>query len=213
MAREGEAGAREGNRRRRDRRRRGSGDRPDRPEQQEGQPEVMDALTTPSTGVVASHAEAPAPAAQAPWEAWPEAVEEAAPAPARVERVADIQAAPVNVEAVKPERHVHAEPTVHAPAPVAVPVAPPPARRSEPVPAPKPAPVFHEIPELPPIALTLPPETGLELVETKHSAPSLPEAEQDVPKGPRRIRPPKVQIADEPLQLVETQKGNPTIAP
>jgi len=108
---------------------------------------------------------------------------------------------------------VHVEPIVHAPAPVAAPVAQPPAPRIDPVPPPKPAPMFHEIPELPPIALTLPPESGLELVETKHAAPPLPDTEPDVPKGPRRVRPPKVQIAEEPLQLVETQKANPPTAP
>jgi hypothetical protein len=115
------------------------------------------------------------------------------------------------VEPAQSKAPAHTEPVAHAT--VAAPVAPPPPPRIEPAAPPKPAPVFHEIPELPPIALTLPPESGLELVETKHPAPALPEVEPDVPKGPRRVRPPKVQIADEPLQLVETQKGSPTVAP
>ena len=96
-------------------------------------------------------------------------------------------------------------PTSVAPVPVPIRSAPPP--RVEAVPKPRPVPAFHEIPELPPIALTLPPELGLELVETKHPAAPLPEAELDRPSGPRRVRPPKVEIAEEPLQMVETQKG------
>ncbi len=68
--------------------------------------------------------------------------------------------------------------------------------------------MFHEIPELPPVTLTLPPESGLELVETKHAAAPLADDAIELPKGPRRVRPPKVKIAEEPLQLVETQKDN-----
>jgi len=56
--------------------------------------------------------------------------------------------------------------------------------------------------ELPPVALTLPPESGLELVETR-SKPAL-EPEPELPAAPRRVRPPKVVVADEPLQMVET---------
>ena len=63
------------------------------------------------------------------------------------------------------------------------------------------------IPELPPVALTLPPESGLELVETKFKAVPMPEPAQSA--GARRVRPPKVQIAEEPLQMVETHKESP----
>ena len=56
--------------------------------------------------------------------------------------------------------------------------------------------------ELPPVALTLPPESGLEVVETRFKPASEPESE--LPAGPRRVRPPKVAVSDEPLQMVET---------
>jgi hypothetical protein len=68
--------------------------------------------------------------------------------------------------------------------------------------------VPHVIAELPPVALTLPPDSGLELVETRHRAePPVETAPQ--PTGPRRVRPPRVVIADEPLEIVETRKGAP----
>jgi hypothetical protein len=57
--------------------------------------------------------------------------------------------------------------------------------------------------------MTLPADSGLELVETR-SKP-MPMAEPDpAPAGPRRVRPPRVVIAEEPLQIVETHKeGQP----
>jgi hypothetical protein len=93
-------------------------------------------------------------------------------------------------------------PIERAPAPVlATPEAKP-----APVPDPKPVVVSRPIPELPPVSLTLPPDSGLELVETRFKpAPSM-EAESPVPAGPRRVRPPKVTIVEEPLQIVETQR-------
>jgi len=58
----------------------------------------------------------------------------------------------------------------------------------------------------PPIALTLPPDSGLELVETRFAAPV---ASDDVsePPRPKRVRPPRVVIPSEPLEIVETAKG------
>jgi hypothetical protein len=101
-------------------------------------------------------------------------------ASAAVEAVPPVTVAPIeHVFApvdVEPERHV-------APRPVATP---------------------RPIPELPPVSLTLPPDSGLELVETKVKAAATAEAEP-VPSGPRRVRPPKVALVDEPLQIVETQ--------
>ncbi len=81
--------------------------------------------------------------------------------------------------------------------------------RAEPEPA-HPSAVSHRpIPELPPVTLTLPPESGLELVETRAKAAPQPE-EEERPAGPRRVRPPKVQAAEEPLQMVETaNKASP----
>jgi hypothetical protein len=57
-------------------------------------------------------------------------------------------------------------------------------------------------PQLPRIALELPPDSGLVLVETAHAAP--PVEEQGESLRPRRVRPPRVAVADEPLQMVET---------
>jgi hypothetical protein len=65
------------------------------------------------------------------------------------------------------------------------------------------------IPELPPVALTLPPESGLELIETKFKAAPMDTPEPAQPGGARRVRPPKVQTAEEPLQMVETHKVSP----
>jgi hypothetical protein len=57
-------------------------------------------------------------------------------------------------------------------------------------------------PQIPRVALELPADSGLVLVETTHAAPTA--ADQTEPPQPRRVRPPRVQIADEPLQMVET---------
>jgi hypothetical protein len=54
--------------------------------------------------------------------------------------------------------------------------------------------------------LTLPPESGLELVETRFKPVPMPEEEPPRPAGPRRVRPPKAEMPDEPLQMVETHK-------
>jgi hypothetical protein len=56
---------------------------------------------------------------------------------------------------------------------------------------------------LPPIQLTLPADSGLELIETRHRAE--PEPQQPEAPRPRRVRPPRVVVADEPLQMVETK--------
>jgi hypothetical protein len=65
--------------------------------------------------------------------------------------------------------------------------------------------VPRTIVDLPPISSTLPPGSGLEIVETRsHPAP---EPEPESMPAPRRVRPPRVAIPDEPLQIVETRKG------
>jgi hypothetical protein len=74
-------------------------------------------------------------------------------------------------------------------------------------PTPAPAPVMepvHHAPALPKISLELPPDSDLVLVETIHqsAAPTMPEEAELV--RPRRVRPPRVAVADGPLQLVET---------
>jgi hypothetical protein len=60
--------------------------------------------------------------------------------------------------------------------------------------------------DIPPISSTLPPDSGLEIVETRFKVAPEPEAEPSS-AGPRRVRPPRVAISDEPLQIVETRKG------
>jgi ribonuclease E len=59
--------------------------------------------------------------------------------------------------------------------------------------------------EVPMTGLQLPPESGLVLVETRFSPPASDEQEQGQPR-PRRARPPRATIPDEPLQMVETHK-------
>jgi len=65
------------------------------------------------------------------------------------------------------------------------------------------------VPDLPPVTLELPPESDLVLVETSHRAEAAPEAEPPLPAGPRRARRPRAQLAEEPLQIVETRKDAP----
>ena len=56
------------------------------------------------------------------------------------------------------------------------------------------------------MSLTLPPDSGLELVETKFKATPIAEAESETAAAPRRVRPPKIAVVEEPLQIVETQR-------
>jgi hypothetical protein len=59
--------------------------------------------------------------------------------------------------------------------------------------------------------MALPSDSGLELVETrsKGAVAPQPEPEPAAPAGPRRARPPRVVIQDEPLQIIETRKEGP----
>jgi hypothetical protein len=63
------------------------------------------------------------------------------------------------------------------------------------------------MPEVQLVSMTLPPDSGLQLVETRHAPP--PPEPEPVPSGPRRVRPARIEIADEPLQIVETRKDAP----
>ncbi len=128
--------------------------------------------------------------------------------------------APAMTDATPPAAEYHAPPQVEHLAPAAVdppaaqafqapfeaPVTPVAKPRSPAPPVaaqpPTPRPV---VPELPPIALTLPPESNLVLVETSHHAPASVSDEPAVPR-PKRVRPPRVEIASEPLEFVETRK-------
>jgi hypothetical protein len=94
---------------------------------------------------------------------------------------------------------------------VIAPVPAPAAAAPEPILQPRPAaPPPRPVEALPPVSMTLPADSGLELVETRSKAVLMPEPEPAPPAGPRRVRPPRVVIPDEPLQIIETHKeGQP----
>ena len=131
----------------------------------------------------------------------------------------DEDAAPIEHQEVR--RPAPAVDALERPAPVAPPVAPVVAAHvPEAVIAPaSEAPVRreperelpHNAPELPRVALELPPDSGLVLVETSHAAP-VDDATAPEAKRPRRVRPPKAAVADEPLQMVETTHKEPPTA-
>jgi hypothetical protein len=68
--------------------------------------------------------------------------------------------------------------------------------------------VARHAPEIPRISLELPPGSGLVLVETSHAAPG--PVEEPAQPRPHRVRPPRAQVADEPLQMVETTHKDST---
>ena len=89
----------------------------------------------------------------------------------------------------------HAEVVDPEPMPTHVPI-----RHADPV-------IARDAPEIPRVSLELPPDSGLVLVETRHGrTASMATEDATAAPRPRRMRPPRVEIADEPLQLVETQK-------
>jgi hypothetical protein len=129
------------------------------------------------------------------------------------------EAAPVRTQA----EPVHAdEPIVvsAAAAPTVDVVSPPseraPAPRFDPHPALEPAPAHEAVsprdaPELPRISLDLPPDSGLVLVETSHArVPPVQVQEEPDAARPRRVRPPRTDTQEEPLQLVETAHKDST---
>ena len=190
---------REGGRRRRGRRGRGgeratSGDRAAHGEHHNGSGSPAAAANTGAA------AEAPPAPAERPSRRKPEspAAHEqtvAAPQEALTHEVAI--ARPVSAA----DTGTAESPIVREPAPaVAPPAAPPPAVAAAVV-------ATSAAPEIVPIALTLAPDSGLELVETRHHAPTA-EAEEQTPARPHRVRPARVMVAEEPLQLVETRKDS-----
>ena len=60
----------------------------------------------------------------------------------------------------------------------------------------------------PPVSMALPADSGLEMIETRAKGASMSDPEVAPPAGPRRVRPPRVVVADEPLQIVETRKDS-----
>ncbi|HKU87196.1 MAG TPA: hypothetical protein VJV77_12750 [Casimicrobiaceae bacterium] len=55
--------------------------------------------------------------------------------------------------------------------------------------------------------MSLPPDSDLVMVETQFAA--VVESEEPAAPRPRRVRPARAVIADEPLQMVETRKEQP----
>jgi len=73
-----------------------------------------------------------------------------------------------------------------------------------PVPAPQPV-TARNAPEIPRVSLELPPDSDLVLVETSHAKPT-PVEEEPAPPRARRVRPPRTERTEEPLQMVETTR-------
>ncbi len=71
------------------------------------------------------------------------------------------------------------------------------------------APAGHAA-ELPHVSMELPPDSGLVLVETAQERVADIPADETEQVRPRRVRPARRQLTDEPLQLVETQKDTPS---
>ena len=95
--------------------------------------------------------------------------------------------------------------TVEPPPPIIEPVAPALVEPTPPAAAPM---IPHNAPEIPRVSLELPPDSDLVLVETSHKGPSL----DDEPQQPRarRTRPPRTEVSEEPLQMVETTHKDQT---
>ena len=183
---EGAGEHREGGRRRR-RRGRGGGDRQaDGAQAARGGDAPMgaqDALTAPAAPATFQLPAAFAPDAPAP----------AAPAPIAASTVAP-------GDSVRPA----AGATVEAPSPDASPRPEPRYELRHDAPRREPT-----APAEPPAPYTLPADSGLEMVETRHTRSATPAADEVEPPRPRRVRPPRAVVSDEPLQFVETRKDVP----
>jgi ribonuclease E len=70
----------------------------------------------------------------------------------------------------------------------------------------------RNLPEIPPVTSALPPNSDLVLVETSHAVPPASDEEPQSSR-PKRVRPPRVEIASEPLEMVETHKDATPPAP
>jgi len=85
----------------------------------------------------------------------------------------------------------------------------PPSAPAPAVPTPAP-PAAHHVPVLPKISLELPQDSDLVMVETSHQTAQTPTSEEPEPPRPRRVRPPRIEVTEGPLQLVETAHKEPT---
>ena len=71
----------------------------------------------------------------------------------------------------------------------------------------------HRAPAPPKISLELPADSALVMVETSHQKAQTPMSEEpEAPEAPRprRVRPPRIDVTEGPLQLVETAHKEPT---
>jgi len=200
------AETRDGNRRRRGRRGRGGAERTERVGEagngagDEGQaPNVADAVSMVAASEFALSSSDQAPVAKeprAPREPRPpreprEPREQRVPRPPRESGDAS---AGMPAAAAQPQVAIA---TPLLPEPVATPTSVPPAERVEAVRAVPPA--------IPPLSLSLPPGSGLELIETRHAASPPVDELPDAPR-PKRVRPPRVEVPSEPLEIIETRK-------
>jgi len=96
--------------------------------------------------------------------------------------------------------------TVEPPPAIIEPVAPALVEPTPPAPAPM---ILRDAPEIPRVSLELPPNSDLVLVETSHRAPSPLEDESQQPRA-RRTRPPRIEVSEEPLQMIETTHKDQT---
>ena len=72
----------------------------------------------------------------------------------------------------------------------------------------------RNLPEIPPVTDTLPANSDLVRVETRHAVSATPEDEAAAQSSrPKRMRPPRVEMANEPLEMVETHKDATPPAP
>jgi ribonuclease E len=118
--------------------------------------------------------------------------------------VVPVPAASTEPAAAAPERRpAKAEAPAAEPTPAAAMMTPP--RETPRAPKPPRVPERPPVPELPPVPLTLPADSGLQLVETRHAPPPVVDAEPETPR-PKRARPPRVTVQSEPLDVVETRK-------
>jgi len=75
--------------------------------------------------------------------------------------------------------------------------------------APAPAPIPRNAPDIPRVSLELPAGSELVLVETSSAVTTLAQPEAAAPRA-HRVRPPRVESKDEPLQMVETTRKEPS---
>jgi hypothetical protein len=57
------------------------------------------------------------------------------------------------------------------------------------------------------VSLELPADSGLVLVETRHASVQITDSGEPSAPRAKRVRPPRVELADEPLEMVETRAG------